>query len=118
MEAVRSIDRCDVACLVIDGGDGVKAQDEKIAGIIERRGKGSVIVVNKWDIVEKDTHTTKRFTEALYDRIPFLSYAPVVFVSALSGKRLPNILEAVQLVVEQLNSRTTTNALNKVFRGY
>ena len=65
MEAVRSIDRSDVACLIIDGKDGVKAQDEKIAGIIERRGKGCVIVVNKWDIVEKDTHTTKIFTQAI-----------------------------------------------------
>ena len=117
MEAVRSIDRCHVACLVIDGKDGVKAQDERIAGIIERRGKGCVIVVNKWDIVEKDTHTTVKFTEAIFERIPFLSYAPVVFVSALTGKRLPNILEAVQIVVGQLNSRTTTNALNKVFEG-
>ena len=115
MEAIRSIDRCDVACLIIDGHGGVSAQDEKIAGIIERRGKGCVFVVNKWDIVEKDTHTTLRFTEALVDRIPFLSYAPVVFVSALTGKRLPNILEAVQVVVEQLNSRVTTNALNKIF---
>ena len=117
MEAVRSIDRSDVACLIIDGKDGVKAQDEKIAGVIERRGKGCVLVVNKWDIVEKDTHTTKRFTEDIIHRIPFLSYAPVVFVSALSGKRLPNILEAVQVVVEQLSSRTTTNALNKLFDG-
>jgi len=106
-----------VACLIIDGKDGVKAQDEKIAGVIERRGKGCVIVVNKWDIVEKDTHTTKIFAEGIVDRIPFLSYAPVVFVSALTGKRLTNILDAVQLVVEQLNSRTKTNALNKLFDG-
>ncbi len=115
MEAIRSIDRCDVACLVIDADGGVGAQDEKIAGVIERRGKGSVFVVNKWDIVEKDTHTTLKFTEALHRRIPFLSYAPVVFVSALTGKRLPNILEAVQTIVKQLNSRVTTNALNKIF---
>ena len=115
MEAIRSIDRCHVACLIIDAKSGVGAQDEKIAGVIERRGKGCVIVVNKWDIVEKDTNTTLRFTESIHDRIPFLSYAPVVFVSALTGKRLPNILEAVQLVVEQLNSRVTTNALNKIF---
>ena len=115
MEAVRSIDKCNVACLVIDGADGVTAQDEKIAGLMERRGKSSVIVVNKWDIVEKDTHTTKKFTEAVARRIPFLSYAPVVFVSALTGKRVPNILEAALLVARQSNTRVTTNRLNNIF---
>ena len=115
MEAVRSIDKCHVACLVIDGKEGVSTQDEKIAGLMERRGRGCVIVVNKWDIVEKDTHTMNKYIEDLHRQIPFLTYAPVVFCSALSGKRVSNILDAVELVREQLSFRVSTHNLNNLF---
>ncbi len=115
MEAVRSIDKCHVACLIIDGKEGVSTQDEKIAGLMERRGRGCVIVINKWDIVEKDTHTMNKYIEDLHRRIPFLTYAPVVFCSALSGKRVPSILDAVELVREQLSFRVSTHNLNNLF---
>jgi GTP-binding protein len=115
MAALKSIERCDVACLVIDGHDGVSTQDERVAGLIERSGVGAVIVVNKWDIVEKDTHTTERFEETIRERIPFLSFAPIIFVSALTGKRATEILSSVNEVYDQASIRVTTNKLNKAF---
>ncbi|MEE8575273.1 MAG: ribosome biogenesis GTPase Der, partial [Thermodesulfobacteriota bacterium] len=115
MAAIKSIERCHVACLVIDGNTGPSAQDEKIAGLIERRGRAVVVVVNKWDIVERDTHTIVRFTEDLHRRIPFLTFAPVVFVSALTGKRIPEILKAADEVSRQARTRITTNKLNNLF---
>ncbi len=115
MEAVRSIERCDVACLVIDGTEGVQGQDERVAGLIDRRGRGCVIVVNKWDIVEKDTMATKRFEESIRFKVPFLAFAPIVFVSALTGKRVDNVLSAVDQVNAQLDERVTTGKLNDVF---
>jgi len=114
MEAIRSIDRCDVAALVLDGGMGVQGQDERIAGLIEERKKCCVIIVNKWDIVEKDTHTTKHATEAIRAKLPFITYAPVLFTSALTGQRVPKVLETATEVYERSKERVQTSVLNKV----
>ncbi|MDP2689777.1 MAG: ribosome biogenesis GTPase Der [Deltaproteobacteria bacterium] len=117
MEAIRSIERCDVAALVLDGGAGVQGQDEKIAGLIEERKKCCVIIVNKWDLVEKDTHTMKHATEAIRRKLPFLTYAPVLFTSALTGQRLPKVLDTVVEVFEKGKQRVQTSVLNRVVEG-
>lgn len=114
MEAIRSIERCDVAALVLDGGLGVQGQDERIAGIIDDRKKCCVIIVNKWDIVEKDTHTTKHATEAIRKKLPFLTYPPVLFTSAMTGQRVPQVLETATEVFDRSLERVKTSVLNKV----
>ncbi len=117
MEAIRSIERCDVAALVIDGQRGVHGQDERIAGLIEDRKKCCVIIVNKWDLVEKDTHTTKHATEAIRKKMPFISYAPVLFTSALTGQRVPRVLETASEVYRRSMERVQTSVLNRVVEG-
>lgn len=117
MEALRSLDRCDCALLVLDGEAGVTAQDEKIAGIIEEKKKCCVMVVNKWDLVEKDTRTADFVKDTVRGRLPFISYAPVLFTSALTGQRVAKVFEAVDSVVEKSRMRVTTSNLNGVLDG-
>jgi len=117
MEALRSLDRCDCALLVLDGEAGVTAQDEKIAGLIEEKKKCCVIVVNKWDLVEKDTRTADFVKDTVRGRLPFISYAPVLFTSALTGQRVAKVFEAVDSVVEKSKLRITTSNLNGVLEG-
>ena len=112
MEAIRSIDRCDVAILVLDGKDGLTTQDEKIAGIIADKGRSCVIAVNKWDLVEKDSKTSDHVTAKLREGISFLSYAPVLFISALSGQRVTNIFGLIDCVFEEGCTRIPTARLN------
>ncbi len=114
MEAIKSIDRCDCAVLVIDAGPGPGMQDEKIAGLIETRAKCCVIVVNKWDLVEKETQTMVRATDMIRGKLPFISFAPVVFVSALTGRRTTGIFEAVDAVVLNSKKLVPTSRLNSV----
>ncbi|TAN64054.1 ribosome biogenesis GTPase Der [bacterium] len=114
MAAIKAIDRCDAAVLVVDAGDGLTTQDEKIAGLIEARGKCCVIAVNKWDTVEKDTNKSLRMTEDIYMKAPFISYAPVLFMSAVTGQRAVKILEMVDTVVDKSSEKISTSKLNKV----
>lgn len=113
MAAIKAIDRCDVAVLVIDAKDGLTSQDERIAGLIEARGKCCVIAVNKWDTVEKETMTSVHATEEIYAKAPFISYAPVLFISAVTGQRTNNIFEAVDAVIEKSSEKVATSKLNK-----
>lgn len=115
MEAIRSIDKCDVAILVIDAKDGVKGQDEKIAGLIEDRKKCCIIIVNKWDLVEKETSTAEHVAAALKAKLPFIAYAPVLFTSALTGQRVPKVIEKIDEIFEMSRRRITTSQLNSVF---
>lgn len=117
MEAIKSIDRCDCAILVLDAKAGIQGQDEKIAGLIEDRKKACIIVVNKWDILEKDTHTVEYVQETVRKRLPFISYAPVIFTSALTGQRVKKIFDAVDMVVEEGRKRISTSALNGVLKS-
>jgi GTP-binding protein len=112
MEAIRSIDRCDCAVLVLDASAGVTSQDEKIAGLVEDRGRCCVIVVNKWDAVEKDTHTTRVATEKIREKLHFVTFAPVLFVSALTGQRVLHIFSTVDRVIEEAGRSIPTSALN------
>jgi GTP-binding protein len=115
MAAIKNIERCDIALLVIDAMDGMTEQDEKIAGLIYDRGKGCIVVVNKWDMPEKETNTAKQYAERIRWKVKFLQFAPIIFVSALTGQRIFKILERVNEVLEQLKKRIATSQLNKFF---
>ena len=115
VKALKIIDRCNIALILIDGEEGVTEQDAKVAGLVHDRGKGSVLVVNKWDLVEKDTHTASRYVETIMNHLKFMPYAPIIFVSALTGQRVTKIINLVEDVAEQHKSRVSTSELNKVF---
>ncbi len=117
IEALKSIDRCDCALLVLDAAAGVTGQDEKIAGIIEEKKKCCVIIVNKWDLVEKDTRTVDFVTDTIREKLPFIAYAPVLFISALTGQRVSKIFETVDTVIEKSRQRISTSNLNTVLEG-
>jgi GTP-binding protein len=115
VEALRTIDQCHVALLMLDPEEGVTAQDAHIGGFIHEKGKGCILVVNKWDLVEKDSQTMVEFKERVYSNLKYLSYAPILFISALTGQRVPKILEMVDDVAEQTKKRIPTSPLNKHF---
>ena len=112
VEALKSIDRCDVALLLIDPREGVTEQDTKIAGFIHEKGKGCIIVINKWDLIEKDTHTAREFTLNIREKLKFIQYAPILFISALTGKRVMETLRCTDLVFEECGKRVSTSHLN------
>ncbi|SEJ07286.1 GTP-binding protein [Propionispira arboris] len=112
MRALRAVDRSDVVLMVIDAVDGVTEQDKKIAGYAHEAGKGVVLVVNKWDLIEKDDKTSLRFTETVRDELGFLQYAPVLYTSALTKQRVHRITELVKYVAEQQAMRIQTSVLN------
>jgi len=115
VEALRTIDRCDVAILVMDSREEVTDQDARIGGFIHEKGKGCVLVMNKWDLVEKDTDTMMEFEERVKESLKYLHYAPIVFISAMTGQRISKVLETVDRVAEQTKKRITTSELNKHF---
>jgi len=112
--ALKAIERSDVVLLVLDGVEGVTEQDKKIAGFAHERGKGSVILVNKWDLVEKDAHTAQRYEEAIRHELYFLHYAPILFISALTGQRVNRVLPTVLEVGDQHGRWISTGLLNRV----
>lgn len=118
LRTVRSLMRADVAVLLFDAEEGLPTdQDMKIASLINERGKGLVIVVNKWDAIEKDHKTSKKFKDDLSELLPFVRYAPIVFTSALTGKRCPSVLQKVKEVHEASNYRIPTADLNQVLNS-
>ena len=114
VRALAAIDRCDVALLLVDATQGVTEQDSKIAGYVDEKGKAAIIVVNKWDAVEKDTRTMDKFVKEVRENLKFMAYAPVVFISALTGQRVPKVLEAVRDAYAQATKRITTGLLNDI----
>jgi len=114
LRALRAIERSDVCLLVLDAQDGVVDQDKRIAGYAHEAGRAIIVIVNKWDAIEKDTHTAQRFTEQIRREIPFLDYAPVLFISAKTGQRVHTILKRVNDVAEQHARRIPTALLNDV----
>jgi GTP-binding protein len=114
MRALRAVDRSDVVLMVIDAVDGVTEQDKKIAGYAHDGGKACVIIVNKWDLMEKDSKTTLRYTENIRTELAFMQYAPVLFVSALTKQRVGRITELIKFVAEQHTMRVATSVLNQV----
>ena len=114
VRALAAVRRCDVALIVINAEDGVTEQDTKVAGYVHEEGKAAVIVVNKWDAIEKDSNTMDAFRKQVIEDLKFMDYAPVVFISALTGQRVPKVLETVRSVYEQASRRITTGLLNDV----
>jgi GTP-binding protein len=115
VEALRTIDRSDVALLLLDSREGVTDQDARIGGFIHEKGKGCILVVNKWDLVEKDSQTMVRYEEKVREELKYLSYAPILFISALTGQRVRKALDVVDHVSEQTKKRIPTSQLNKYF---
>ncbi|MBF8982223.1 ribosome biogenesis GTPase Der [Lutibacter sp. B2] len=114
IRALNAVERTDVCMLILDATEGVTEQDKKIAGYSHEEGKATVIVVNKWDLIEKETNTMKEFTKNIRNELSFMPYAPIVFVSALTKQRLPKILETVKFVSNQHAMRVQTGRLNDV----
>ena len=114
MRAKLAIERADVCLIMLDAREGVTEQDTKIAGMAHEAGKASVIVVNKWDLVEKDTHTMDVMRRDIYRDLGFMTYAPTVFISALTGQRTERIFELINFVNDQSAMRITTGLLNDV----
>ena len=114
LRAHMAVERADVCLIMIDAGTGITEQDEKIAGIAHEAGKASIIVVNKWDSIEKDTYTTNRFNEKIRTSLAYMPYAPIAYVSALTGQRINTLFEQIKQVYAQSNTRITTGMLNDV----
>lgn len=114
MRAQLAIERADVCLIMIDARDGVTEQDTKIAGMAHEAGKASIIVVNKWDLVEKETGTLEKMRKDVMRDLSFMSYAPVLFISAVTGQRTDRIFELVNFVNDQSHMRITTGMLNDV----
>lgn len=113
VRALAAIRRCDVALLVIDATEEVTEQDKRIAGLIHEEGKGCIIIMNKWDLIEKDTNTMNEFRKRLANDLAFMQYAPSLFTSARTGQRLNNIIEMVNQVYAQCTFRISTGVLNE-----
>lgn len=115
MRTVSAIERADVCLVLVDANEGVTEQDTKIAGLVHEAGKAAIIVVNKWDAVaDKETNTMKEKEEAVRRDLSYMTYAPVVFISALTGARVDKLFETIQKVHEQNTSRITTGQLNTI----
>ncbi|APZ48862.1 ribosome biogenesis GTPase Der [Jeotgalibaca sp. PTS2502] len=114
MRAMRAIDRSDIVLMVLNAEEGIQEQDKRVAGYAHDAGKGIVIVVNKWDKIEKDNHTMNKFEEKIRDEFQYLSYAPIIYVSALTKQRLVQIPEKIKEVSESQNRRISSSLLNDV----
>lgn len=114
IRSFTAVERADVCLLVIDATEGVTEQDKKIAGYSHENGKGMIIVINKWDLIEKETNTMNQFTKEIRDELAYLEYAPILFVSALSGQRMNKILDKVKHVANQNAMRIPTGSLNEI----
>ena len=114
LRSIAAIRRCDVALLLIDAEDGVTEQDTKIAGLIHDEGKAAVVIVNKWDIPEKETGTLERYRKEVLSSLKFMDYVPVLFISAKTGQRVHTVLETVRKVYTSACRRISTGILNDV----
>ena len=114
IRTVSAVERCNVAVLVIDATEGVTDQDAKIAGIAHERGKGMIIAVNKWDAIEKDDKTMKKFTDDIREKLSYMPYAEMLFISAQTGQRLPKLFELIDAVIENHSLRIATGVVNEI----
>lgn len=114
MRAQMAIERADVCLILIDARDGVTEQDTKIAGLAHEAGKASIVIVNKWDLVDKETGTMEKMRKDIMRDLSFMSYAPIVFISALTGQRVERVFELINYAYDQTNMRITTGMLNNV----
>ena len=114
LRATMAIDRADVCLILIDATEGVTEQDTKVAGMAHEAGKASIIVVNKWDLVEKDDKTMARMTEDIRRDLAYMTYAPILFISAATGQRVPRLFEMINYVHNQSCMRISTGMLNNI----
>ena len=114
IRTVTAVDRADVVLVVIDATEGVTEQDAKIAGIAHERGKGVIIVVNKWDAIEKNDKTVKEFEHQIRLILSFMPYAEIMYVSAVTGQRLPKLFDMIDMVIENQTLRVATGVLNEI----
>lgn len=114
MRSLLAVERADVCLLMIDANEGVTEQDTKIAGEAHEAGKGIIIVVNKWDEYEKDNGTVEKYKKQVYDKLSYLSYAPILFISAKTGQRVNKLFELINSVASQNAMRVSTSVLNQV----
>lgn len=114
LRAHMAVERSDVCLIVVDANEGVTEQDERIAGIAHEAGKASVILINKWDTIEKDNSTVNEYTKDVYKALSYMTYAPIIFVSAKTGQRLINVYEQIKYVYSQATTRISTGMLNDV----
>lgn len=114
IRSLYSIDRCDVCILVIDATQGVTEQDEKILGYAHERNKAILIVVNKWDMINKDNNTYNEFKKNIQNSLSFVTYAPYLFISALTGQRVQNVLKVAKKCYENYSRRIPTGILNEI----
>ncbi|MDO4977315.1 MAG: ribosome biogenesis GTPase Der [Eubacteriales bacterium] len=114
IRTVTAVERCDVAVLVIDAAEGVTDQDAKIAGIAHERGKGVIIAINKWDLIEKNDKTMREFEKDIRDKLAYMPYAELIFVSAETGQRLPKLFDHIDAVIENCALRVQTGVLNEI----
>ncbi|GAB6136935.1 ribosome biogenesis GTPase Der [Halanaerobaculum tunisiense] len=114
IRSLRAVDRSDVVLVILDAQEGITNQDKRIAGYAHEEGKAVVLVVNKWDLVEKDNNTMDHYIEEIRYQVQFLNYAPITFVSALTGQRVLELLDLVDYVVEKNSKRVKRNVLTEV----
>ena len=114
MRSLLAVERADVCILMLDANEGVTAQDAKIAGEAHEAGKGVIIVVNKWDEIEKDNQTMENYKKDVYNKLSYLSYAPIMFISAKTGQRVNKLYEMINMVASQNALRVSTSVLNDV----
>ncbi len=114
LKALKSIDRCQVAVLLLDASEGITAQDVRIAGYIHDRGRGAIVVINKWDLVQQDPRRVEEITESVNDALKFMPYAPQLKISALTGKRVSTLLPTLNKVFSQYCTRVQTSTVNEV----
>ncbi|MGE5397218.1 MAG: ribosome biogenesis GTPase Der [Chitinophagales bacterium] len=114
VRALKAVERADVVLIMLDAVEGVTEQDQRIAGYVHEEGRACIIVVNKWDLVKKDDDTMHEYDRAIREELKFLAYAPIMYVSALTGKRVNKIFELVDFVVEQHHRKIKTSELNQI----
>lgn len=118
VRSLRAVDRSDVILMLIDAQEGVTEQDKKIAGYAHEAGKGIVLIVNKWDLIEKDEKTMDKFDKQIREELGFMQYAPTLYISAKTGQRVTKIIELVDFVAEQNSIRIATSTLNSLVREW
>ncbi|MGA2330157.1 MAG: ribosome biogenesis GTPase Der [Syntrophales bacterium] len=116
VQALKAINRCDIALLVIDAEEGMTEQDAKIAGLTVEKGVACIIVVNKWDVIDKDNSTVGNYVRDIKETTKFMDYAPIVFVSALTGQRVSKIFDVIETLLIQYTKRVSTAEINRLVR--
>ena len=114
IRSLAAIRRCDIALIVVDAEQGLSEQDVRIAGYVHEEGKASVLIVNKWDLIEKDTHTVEKFKKDMLNDLAFMSYVPMLFISAKTGQRVTRVMEQAAATLAQAETRISTGILNDV----